>query len=73
MRTRVSKNVKLILLTLPFVNFKDKLIRIIWKWTVSIVGMKNLEESRPDFTKNCFNEKKHFEILASEVSMKWKN
>ena len=35
--------------------------------------MKNIEESRPDFTKNWLNEKNHFEILASEISMKWKN
>ena len=27
-----SKNVKLILITLTFVNFKDKLIPIVWNW-----------------------------------------
>ena len=37
------------------------------------MGMKNHEESRPGFTKNWPNEKKLFEKLASEVSMKWKN
>ena len=36
------------------------------------MGMKNLEESRPDFTKNWPNEKKHFENLASEISMSQK-
>ena len=34
-----------------------------------IVGMKNLEESRPDFTKNWFNEKKHL----SGISRRWMN
>ena len=33
--------------------------------------MKNLEESRPDFTKSWLNEKKHFKILAFEISMRW--
>ena len=37
------------------------------------MDIKNLEESKPDFAKNWLNEKKHFEILASEMSMKWKN
>ena len=68
-----SNNVKLILLMLPFVSFKDKLTPIVWKWTMQNMGMKNLEESRPGFTKTCLHEKKHFEKLASEVSMKWKN
>ena len=36
------------------------------------MGRKDLEESRPGFTKNWLNEKKHFEKLASEVSMEWK-
>ena len=35
-----------------------------------MVGMKNLEDSKPCFTKNWLNEKKHFEKLASEVSMR---
>ena len=40
---------------------------------VNIVGMKILEESKPDFTDNLLNQERHFEILAPEVSMKWKN
>ena len=32
--------------------------------------MKNLEESRPDFTKNCVNDTKLFEVLVSETPMK---
>ena len=51
-------------------NFKDKLIPIVWKSITYNMGMKNLEESRLNFTKNWLNEKKHFEILASEISMK---
>ena len=42
-------------------------------WTAQIVGVKNLEESRPDFTKNWRYEKKHFQILVSEISTTWKN
>ena len=34
------------------------------------MGMRNLEESRPGFMKNWLIEKKHFEKLASEISMK---
>ena len=30
------------------------------------MGMENLEESRPDFTKNWLNEKEHFEKLIFE-------
>ena len=30
-------------------------------------------DSRPDFTMIWHNDKKHFEILVSEISMKWKN
>ena len=37
------------------------------------MGIKNLEESRPDFTKNWLNKKRHFETLASEISMRWEN
>ena len=37
-----------------------------------IVGMKNLEESQ--FSRRLRStRKKHFEILASEIFMKWKN
>ena len=39
-------------------NFNDKLIPIVGKWIAFFVSMKNLEESRPDFTKNCVNDKK---------------
>ena len=37
------------------------------------MGMKNLEESRPDSTKDWLNETKRFEKLESQLSMKWKN
>ena len=37
------------------------------------MDVKNLEESKPGFTKNWVNEKNQFEILASKVSKKWKN
>ena len=44
-----SKIVKLILLTLSFVNFnvnfQDKLITIVWTWKTWIAGVKNLEGS----------------------------
>ena len=43
-------------MTVPFVNFTDKLIPIVWKRTMQTMGMK---------------EKKHFEKLAAEVFMKW--
>ena len=36
------------------------------------MDMKNLEESRAGFTKSWRNEKKLFEKLILEVSMKWK-
>ena len=35
--------------------------------------MHNPEEGKGDVTKNWLNERKQFEILTSEVSMKWKN
>ena len=54
-------------------NFNHKLIPIVWKWIAWIVGIKNLEENRPELTKNWLNEKKRFEIFASEISMEWKN
>ena len=38
-----------------------------------MMGMENLEECGQNFIKNWLNEKKHFKILASEISMKWKN
>ena len=41
--------------------------------TMSIKGMKNLEESRPDYINNWLIENKHFDKLAFEISMKWKN
>ena len=53
-------------------NFNHKLIPIVWKRTMEIMDMKNLEESRSGFTKSWRNEKKHFEKLILEVSMKWK-
>ena len=41
-----------------FVNFKDKLIPIVWKCIRSIMAVKNLEKSKPDFMKNWLSEKK---------------
>ena len=35
--------------------------------------MKNLEESKPDSTKNWRFEIRHCERLASEISVRWKN
>ena len=43
---------------LAFVNFDDKLILTRWNWIVQIVGMKNPEESKPDYAKNWRCEEK---------------
>ena len=48
-------------------------IRSVEMDSVDTVGMKNAEESKPDNTKNWHYERKHFEILVSEISMKCKN
>ena len=61
------------LLTLALVNFNDKLILSGWNWMKQIVGMKNLKESMFDLKKNWLWERKHFEILVSETSMKRTN
>ena len=34
--------------------------------------MKNPEESKADYMKKWHYERKHFEILVSEIFMKWK-
>ena len=41
--------------------------------SINCVGMKNLEETRPDFSNTWRSEKNHFETLVSEISMNWKN
>ena len=68
----MKQECKVDILTLALVNFHDKLI-LGWNWMKQIVGMKNLEESMSDLKKNWLWERKHFEILVSETSMKWTN
>ena len=58
---------------MPFVNFNDNFIPIVWKLTILTLDMKHLEESKPGFMKNWRNEKEHFEKLRLEVFMKWKH
>ena len=54
MRKRILKilkqDCKVDSLTLAFVNFNDKLILTGWNWIVQIVGMKNPDESKPEFS-----------------------
>ena len=68
-----SKNAGQSFSTVLFVIFRDNSILIVWKSIVPTKATKNLEESRPDYTKNWRYEKKHIDILVSGLFMEWKN
>ena len=61
-----SKNVKLVLATLAFVNFYDKIILIVRNWSIFWVSRISKRAEQAILLEEFVWREKHFETLASE-------